>query len=378
MAEQHTRGPEGQTLPPGMFYRDGIYYVRSTVAGRRVKKSTHKRDFKSALRRYHEIMLSWNNQASGWASPEDVPTLKDYWATYRASWVVGRKTPVRGQPDLYRDDSLVASALFLLGPRRLTEITPTMAQRWAQKRRQGTYQRKQGGTEHPIAEGTVTREVSLLQAIFEHAIADGHIEKNPWTNVERRGYEARERVLSPSEQGQLESVLAPRYSRFMNFLLGTGLRIQEALNLNEATDVNLEQKWVLVTRKSKGLKKKEQKISIFDDAVIGVLREQLEAEGQLWHQNASRFRHVLQEKTEALGIPHVSPHTLRHTFATRYLQRGGDIYILSRLLGHSSVAITERIYAHLVSEDLGARSAGITLGVGVASKVLPFKKGLTT
>ena len=50
------------------------------------------------------------------------------------------------------------------------------------------------------------------------------------------------------------------------------------------------------------------------------------------------------------GIP-AGPHSLRHTFATEYLRRGGDLYRLSRILGHSDVRTTE-IYLHLVSADL--------------------------
>ena len=50
------------------------------------------------------------------------------------------------------------------------------------------------------------------------------------------------------------------------------------------------------------------------------------------------------------------PATLRHTFGTRWLQAGGDIYKLSKILGHSSVAVTEAHYAHLLKEDLVAAS----------------------
>lgn len=46
------------------------------------------------------------------------------------------------------------------------------------------------------------------------------------------------------------------------------------------------------------------------------------------------------------------PHTARHTFATKYLQAGGRIERLSRILGHSSVAVTDRVYAHLTTADL--------------------------
>ena len=77
--------------------------------------------------------------------------------------------------------------------------------------------------------------------------------------------------------------------------------------------------------------------------------------------NPQHFRDVLARAAKRLGIPHLSPHTLRHTFATRFLQAGGDIYVLSKLLGHSSVSVTERHYAHVVDADIIARARQIRL-----------------
>src|SRR5262249_8010484 len=67
------------------------------------------------------------------------------------------------------------------------------------------------------------------------------------------------------------------------------------------------------------------------------------------------------ETDKRLGIPHLSPHTLRHTFAMRFLQADGDIYVLSKLLGHSSVSITERHDAHVVDADIIGRARQIRL-----------------
>ncbi len=86
------------------------------------------------------------------------------------------------------------------------------------------------------------------------------------------------------------------------------------------------------------------------------LEEQLEQEGKLWKQNPQRLREVLAEGCARAKIPTITPHVLRHTFGTRWLQAGGDIYKLSKILGHSSVAVTEAHYAHLLKEDLVAAS----------------------
>ena len=62
-------------------------------------------------------------------------------------------------------------------------------------------------------------------------------------------------------------------------------------------------------------------------------------------------------------MPHLTQPALRHTFGTRWLQAGGDIYKLSRILGHSSVAVTEAHYANLLKEDLVAASQQVKIPV---------------
>ena len=53
---------------------------------------------------------------------------------------------------------------------------------------------------------------------------------------------------------------------------------------------------------------------------------------------------------EAIGVPHLTPHGLRHQYATAARDAGIDMDVISKNLGHASVAITNDIYAHLTSE----------------------------
>ena len=106
------------------------------------------------------------------------------------------------------------------------------------------------------------------------------------------------------------------------------------------------------------------------------LEEQLDEEGKVWTQNPQRLREVLAEGTTRARIPHLTPHALRHTFSTRWLQAGGDIYKLSKILGHASVAVTEAHYAHLLKEDLIApsRHAKLPIATRSNSTVVPIGK----
>jgi integrase len=98
------------------------------------------------------------------------------------------------------------------------------------------------------------------------------------------------------------------------------------------------------------------------DRAIWVFRV-VEAEARLWKQNPQRLREVLAQGAERAKIARITPHALRHTYGTRWLQAGGDIYKLSKILGHSSVGVTEAHYAHLLKDDLVAASRQIKLPI---------------
>ena len=87
--------------------------------------------------------------------------------------------------------------------------------------------------------------------------------------------------------------------------------------------------------------------------------DQLAADGRLWGQNPQRLREVLATAAKRARTHHLSPHDLRHTFGHRWLAAGGDIYTLSKLLGHSSVNVTEQHYAHLLKEDVASKMTAV-------------------
>ncbi len=120
--------------------------------------------------------------------------------------------------------------------------------------------------------------------------------------------------------------------------------------------------WIRGTVHAIGRFRKERDVPIQPDA-RAALEEQLEEEDKHWKQNPQRLREVLAEGAVRAKIPTITPHALRHTFATRWLQAGGDIYKLSKILGHSSVAVTEAHYAHLLKEDLVAASQQVRIPI---------------
>jgi Phage integrase family len=79
------------------------------------------------------------------------------------------------------------------------------------------------------------------------------------------------------------------------------------------------------------------------------------------------------------GLKNVTLHTLRHTFGAQLAQNGIDMKTIKELIGHSSVTITEKYYAHLSNENLdyAVKVLAVAIGIAVLPKFLPTaKRGL--
>lgn len=139
-------------------------------------------------------------------------------------------------------------------------------------------------------------------------------------------------------------------------LLDTGLRISEALAIRR-DGVDLEN--MLLTVVGKGRKERKVPISLELRKVLYrfLLQHKFDlvfctkAGTRLTRRNAERDFEVLGKKLAIRGV-RFSPHTCRHTFAVNYLRAGGNLYYLSRILGHTSVTTTERYLQAVGTQDL--------------------------
>lgn len=354
--------------------RNGTWYAVGKIQGALYRVSTGFRGpsgskgYRLAQRRMVDIEHAIRSGLNGWLTAPS-PTVKAYWDdTYRPTYTVKKRAS-------RLDDQVMAHALPVLGSLRLDEVRKSDCERYLNDRRRAFCANPGHRQPRRIAEGTVQRERSFLHAFFQQAVEDGLIEKNPWRNIERVPYAVRDRVLSDSEQSVLLARLSPRFQRFVLFLLGTGIRLEECRGIDPKTDMNLDTRTLRVTGKFD----KTREVPIPAD-LVPIIKKQLKADGTLWTQTAQRLRAVLakvcrevppsprevrpqwQRRPQA-GIPHLSPHALRHTFGHRWLKGGGDIYALSKILGHESVGVTEKHYAQLLKEDLRAAMDAIDLGL---------------
>ena len=344
------------------FYRDEdskIFYVKKMINGRVIWRSTGHATERSAMRRYFELMKEFNDRKGGW-DKKHIPSLSEWWLDYRQA--------KKKSPRTWKREEEIMEQHYLpqFGRLGLDEISTNQIERTLQ------WRRKRGA-----AEGTVTREQSLLHAVFQAAIDDDLIDRNPLRKIPRSQYKTRTRVLVREDQLKLKAVLSPMLYRWLVFMLGTGLRLEECRQLKPSRDIDWSTSPVQihVTGKGQQGEPKERDVPLLDPLLVTVLKEQIaENEGDskhhrrnrkdsLWGQEQSFFRKELTKACKEAGVKRFSPHVLRHSFATRYLQSGGSIFILSKILGHHSVEITEKVYAHLLTADHAKLSEHVNLGL---------------
>jgi site-specific recombinase XerD len=334
-----------------LVQRKGHWWLDIRIGGTRHRVTTgitvgSKAARDTAQRRAAEIELAIRTDGFGWK--KTCPTVGAWWTTYRATYSVRL-----ARPD--RDDYTMSQALPVFGALRLDEVTPSQCLAYLDRRRASRHRH----TGQPLREGTVQRERAMLHTFWQRAVDEDHLARNPWRTIPAARYEARDRTLTDAEQAAWLAELKPDYRRLAQVLLGTGLRIAECQGVKPATHLDLSQRRVTVLGKGK-----KWRTVPFGTALVPVLQAQL-AEGW-WTQSGTSIRQAFAGAARRAGIHQVSPHDLRHTFGHRWLRDGGDIYALSKLLGHASVVVTETHYAKLLQEDLGAAMDARNLGLAIA------------
>lgn len=157
-------------------------------------------------------------------------------------------------------------------------------------------------------------------------------------------------VLSKDEIKLLINSARNRKSKLIiKFLYSTGLRVSELVNLKKK-DVELNEKigWV---RKGKGSK---DRIFILPEMLMDELKEEIEKSDneRLFPVTARAIQKIVSNTTRRAHISKkVSPHTLRHSYATHLLESGIDIRKIQELLGHANLQTTQ-IYTHVSAEEL--------------------------
>jgi integrase/recombinase XerD len=225
------------------------------------------------------------------------------------------------------------------------------------------------GKRQPVGAATVARKVACLRSFYRHLRREGAIEHDP--TAELRGPRKTQRLPQVLSRDEVLRLLSrprgtdPRALRdraLLEVMYACGLRASEAIGL-ELADIDLEE-GVLCAR---GKGSKERLVPIGREAVAAV-RAYCARGRPLLVGNGSQTRlflnrrgtpltrqglyKIVQGYARGAGLEQkMSPHTLRHTFATHLLAGGCDLRSLQEMLGHADLATTQ-IYTHLSAERL--------------------------
>ena len=161
------------------------------------------------------------------------------------------------------------------------------------------------------------------------------------------------KVLSFEEvQLILNATPNQKHRAVLSTLYAGGLRIGELINLH-ITDIMRDHKRILI----RGGKGRKDRLTLLSDKLLHLLREYFkEYRPKRWlfegdapgtQYSDTSIRMVLKDAAKKAGIKKkVTPHMLRHSFATHMMERGTDIRLIQSLLGHTSLKTTE-IYTHI-------------------------------
>ena len=229
----------------------------------------------------------------------------------------------------------------------LTDITPRLIEE---------YKNRLFASE--LAPGSVNRHLVTLKKAFNLATREWEwCQKNPVLSVSmEREPMGRDRWLIVEEEDRLVGACAEWLRGVVVFALGTGMRMGEILALTWR-DVDQSRKIVTVCKSKNG----ERRALPLNQTVQNVMKERAKVRSLqtdiVFPSQAhttlegSHLRRAFRRALKKARIHDFRFHDLRHTFATRLIQLGADLYKVQRLLGHKSPMMTQR-YAHHYPESM--------------------------
>lgn len=210
---------------------------------------------------------------------------------------------------------------------------------------------------------SVVRKIASLRGFFKWLSGNEYIRNNPAQYIEQPKLPKRlPKVMTMQEIKEIfHSNLDPCQSLIVELLYDCGLRVSELVNL-KVNDFDLKSGYVQCFGKGSkerlipfGKKAKDAVAKYLSKRDILISKYNLttkrlfikESGNLLSRQDVYNFIRELGKKIHK----HISPHTLRHTFATHLLENGADLRVVQELLGHSDVSTTQ-LYTHITKKRL--------------------------
>ncbi len=327
----------------GLYRRGRAWWMSFTYKGKQYRKPTETNNKKLAEKIYFKVKTQiaegkWLEKPIG--AEKTVRELLDKYLREHSARNKAPKTYLR-------DQSLAKHLNDAFGDCLLTDLNARAIAEYKVKRR-----------DEGLAANTVNNELRLLSHAFNLAIREWEwVEVNPVSKVSKERVNNQvERWLTHDEEQSLLAASPLWLQEIIIFAVNTGLRLSEILNLSwERVDL-FRRTLTILEQKNKGkdtlplndqameiLKARHKVRSIKSNLVF------FNKEGQA--HDASNLRRAFNTALKKADIQKCRFHDLRHTFATRLVQSGVDLYKVQKLLRHKSPIMTQR-YAHHYPESL--------------------------
>lgn len=267
--------------------------------------------------------------------------------------------------EAYRND-LNQLASFIEGEAAKGSSTPS----WANFGRQGMLSYMLNLKERNYATTTMARKVAAAKSFFNFMVAEGKLKVSPTHDISSpkmgktlpKPISVSQVMLLLKQPAKSSTPEAKRDKAMLELLYASGMRVSELISLN-LEHVNTRDGEVRCFGKGR----KERLIPIAPRAALAVEEYVKEARTRLVRNDAERALFVNQRgdrltrqgfwqilkgyaRSAELGVD-VTPHTLRHSFATHMLSGGADLRSVQELLGHANISTTQ-VYTHLTTEHI--------------------------
>jgi integrase/recombinase XerC len=208
---------------------------------------------------------------------------------------------------------------------------------------------------------SISRKLATVRAFFKYLHREGYVKKNPAKlvsslKIEKNlpGFLDIDETFSLMEAPSVETFIPARDRAILEMLYSSGLRVSELTSLN-ISDIDIKESLIRV----KGKGRKERIVPIGSkalEAIKNYLTERISIKKKstalILNNRGGRLtqrsvRRILVHYSRIINLKsNLSPHTLRHTFATHLLHEGADLRSIQELLGHSSLSTTQK-YTHV-------------------------------
>jgi len=327
----------------GLYRRGTVWWMSFTHNGEQLRRSTETEDRKLAIRIFDKLK---GDIAEGkWfeSLPGDSYKFSDLMDKYLKEYSAVNKAKTSQK----RDKSIIRNLKKVFGNYYLTEIKPAMISDYKIKRRADG-----------VSPRTINYELTTMSHAYNIAIREwGLVSDNPVKRVTKdRVSNSIERWLTLEEEKKLMGASPKWLQDIIVFAINTGMRQSEILDL----------KWSQVDMKRKTLTISEQKNRCVDTLPLNekVMKLLQERQKMFSDSDGYVFPNTLNQRKEnrvlltafykvrnRAGIKNFRFHDLRHTFATRLVQNGVDLYSVQKLGRWKNVTMVQR-YAHHYTESL--------------------------